>query len=295
MAASTSKTVSNVGTGAATGSSVGGPWGAVIGGVAGGVASLFEDDPAEQRRAAMRDYQTAINNAQNEYVTEQNKVLGQYQGLYTPEGVKTAKEAYTGALTSANPEQYKVDAGTYQQQNIDALGTWKDYLDPSIAYQQEAARKNVEESAAGQGGLYSGAAAREIATETADIARVKGYESAYDKARQAGLDVNAVTQQNLLNQMSTGKYNVGLDQTNIGNLGTAYGTERDVMDTYSSGASDLNKTRFGTQASLAQTNLGASIGEIGGPSTWDSLIGGVGQAQQSGMFNKDFWNFGGKK
>lgn len=294
MAASTSKTVSNVGTGAATGASVGGPWGAVIGGAAGLIASAFEEDPAEQRRAAMRDYQTAINAAQNEYVTEQNKVLGQYQGLYTPEGVKSAKEAYTGALTSANPEQYKVDAGAYQQQNIDALGTWKDYLDPSIAYQQESARKNVEESAAGQGGLYSGAAAREIAADTAKIAE-QGYSDAYDRARQAGLDVNAVTQQNLLNQMSTGNYNVGLGQTNIGNLGTAYGTERDIMDTYSSGVSDLNKTRFGTQASLAQTNLGAAIGETGGPSTWDSLIGGVGQAQQSGMFNKDFWNFGGKK
>lgn len=289
MAASTSKTVSNVGTGAATGASVGGPWGAVIGGAAGALMSAFEEDPAEQRRAAMQEYQSAINAAQNEYVTEQNKVLGQYQGMYTPEQVASSKQAYTTALTGARPEQYKVDVGGYQQQNIDALGTWRDYLDPSIAYQQEAARKNVEESAAGQGGLYSGATAREIAQETADIARVKGYESAYDKARQAGMDVNAVTQQNLLNQMAAGNYNVGLGQTNIGNLGTAYGAERDIMDTYSSGVSDLNKTRFGTQASLAQTNLGAALGETGGPTTWDSLIGGVGQAKDAGMFNKEFW------
>lgn len=292
MAASTSKTVSNVGTGAATGASVGGPWGAVIGGAAGLVMSAFEDDPAEQRAAAMRNYQTAMNNAQNEYMTSQQQVLDPYASMYTTEGVKGSLQGYTSALEGANPEQYKVNVGDYQQQNIDALGTWKDYLDPSIEYQQESARKNIEESAAGQGGLYSGAAAREIAADTAKIAE-QGYQDAYDRARQSGLDVNAVTQQNLLNQMQGGNYNVGLTQTNIGNLGTSYDTQREVMDTYSSGVADLNKTRLANQQSIAQTNLGASIGETGGSSTWDSLIGGVGQAQQSGMFNKGFWNFGG--
>lgn len=294
MAASAGKTISNMGTGAATGASVGGPWGAVIGGVAGGVASLFEDDPAEQRRAAMRDYQGAINAAQDEYVTEQNKVLSGYQDLYTPEGVKSAKESYTGALTSSDPTKYAINAGDYQSTYKDPLSSWKDYLDPSIEFQQEAARKNIEESAAGRGGLYSGAATREISTEIADIARVKGYESAYDRARQAGLDVNAITGENFARGMTAGNYNVGLEQTGIQNKGTAYGVERDLMDTVSAGQSDINKTRMATQTSMANTNLGYNIGETGGPSTWDQIIGGVGQAQQSGMFNKDFWNFGGK-
>lgn len=294
MAASAGKTISNMGTGAATGASVGGPWGAVIGGAGGLIASVFEDDPAEQRRAAMRDYQSAINAAQDEYVTEQNKVLSGYQDLYTPEGVKSAKESYTGALTSSDPTKYAIDAGDYQSTYKDPLSSWKDYLDPSIAYQQEAARKNVEESAAGQGGLYSGAAAREIASDTAKIAE-QGYSDAYDRARQAGLDINAITGENFSRGITAGNYNLNLDQTDIANKGTAYGVERELMDTVSAGQSDINKTRMATQTSMANTNLGYNLGETGGPSTWDQIIGGVGQAQQAGMFNKDFWNFGGKK
>lgn len=290
MAANAGQTISNVGSGAAMGASVGGPWGAILGGGAGLLSSVFGDDPAKQRKRAMRNYQSAMNTAQDQYTEAQNQVLGQYHGLYTPESVSSAKSAYTGALSGANPAQYAVDTSAYQQQNVNALDNWKDYLDPSIAYQQEAARKNVEESAAGQGGLYSGAAAREIAADTAKIAE-QGYSGAYDRARQAGLDTNATTQQNLLNQMSTGNYNVGLGQTNIGNLGTAYSTERDVMDTYNSGVSDLNKTKYGTQTAMAQTNLSSALGESGAPSTWDSLIGAVGQAKDAGMFNKSFWGF----
>src|SRR5574343_86890 len=291
MAASAGKTVSNVGTGAATGASVGGgPWGAVIGGAAGLIASAFEDDPAEQRRAAMRDYQTAINAAQNEYVTEQNKVLGQYQGLYTPEGVKSAKEAYTGALTSSDPTKYAIDAGDYQSTYKDPLSSWKDYLDPSIEYQQESARKNIEESAAGEGGLYGGAAAKEIATEVADIAS-KGYSDAYEKARQAGLDVNDITGENFTRGVTAGNYNLNLDQTGIENKGLAYGSERELMDTVSGGLSDLNKTQYDASTGMASTNLSGKLANTGGPSTWDQLLGGVNAANDAGIFNKSFWNF----
>lgn len=185
MAASTSKTVSNVGTGAATGASVGGPWGAVIGGASGLVMSAFEDDPEEQRKKAQAEYEAKMRSAGQTYQTKQGQIIQGYQGLQDPTTVKQSLESYTGTLESANPEQYKINASDYQSQNIDALGTWKDYLDPSIAYQQESARKNVEESAAGQGGLYSGAAAREIASDTAKIAE-QGYSDAYDRARQAG-------------------------------------------------------------------------------------------------------------
>lgn len=288
MAVNVGQVISNAGSGAATGASIGGPWGALIGGAAGGLSGIFGDDPAKQRAKAMRKYKDAMDKSSAEYAQNQQNILNPYGDLYTTGGVKQSLSDYTDALTGANPGQYKVNAGDYTKQNVNALSNWQHYLDPSIKYQQESARKNIEESAAGQGGLYSGSAANEIAANVANIAST-GYSDAYNKARQAGMDVNDVAQQNLLNQMTTGKYNVDLGQTNIGNLGTAYGTQQGLMDTYSSGMSDLNKTKLSSAQSLAQTNLGAAIGETGGPSTWDSLIGGVGQAQQAGMFNKSFW------
>lgn len=293
MAASTGKTISNVGTGAATGASVGGPWGAVIGGAGGLIASAFEDDPAEERRKAQEEYNRKIMEATGAYTTAQGQILDEYGNLYTPEGVKSAKESYTGALTSSDPTKYAIDAGDFQSTYKDPLSSWKDYLDPSIAYQQEAARKNVEESAAGRGGLYSGAAAREIASDTAKIAE-QGYRDAYDRARQAGLDVNAITGENFARGINAGNYNLNLDQTGIQNKGTAYGVERELMDTEMGGRSDINKTVLDVKTGVAGTNLSGDLGNTGGPSTWDQIIGGVGSANDAGLFNKSFWNFGGK-
>lgn len=282
--------ISNTASGAATGAAIGGPWGALLGGGAGMISSFFGDD-SDARAKAQAAYQRQMAAATDEYTGAQNQVLDAYGNLYTPEGVASAKTGYTSALTSADPTQYSVNASDYQSTYSDPLSSWKRYLDPSIAYQQESARKNVEESAAGQGGLYSGSAANEISRNVADIAST-GYNDAYNKARQAGQDVNTISGENFSRNVNAGNYNSALAQTNISNLGTAYGAERDLMDTQMSGISDLNKTRYDAATGMAQTNLSGALGQTGGPSTWDSLIGGVTSANDAGLFNKSFWDFG---
>ena len=294
MAANFGNTISNIGTGAATGASVGGPWGAIVGGVGGVLASAFGDDPDAERKKAQAAYNARLKAATGQYTTAQGQILDAYGNMYTPEGVKSSKEGYVGALTGSDPTKYAINAGDYQSTYKDPLSSWKDYLDPSIAYQQEAARKNVEESAAGQGGLYSGAAAREIASDTAKIAE-QGYRDAYDRARQSGLDINAITGENFARGINAGNYNLNLDQTGIQNKGTAYGLERELMDTEMAGRSDINKSMYDAATGRASTNLSANLANAGGPSSWDTIIGTVGKAQDAGIFNKDFWNFGGKK
>jgi major membrane immunogen (membrane-anchored lipoprotein) len=293
MATNWGQIVSNAGSGAATGGSVGGPWGAAIGGGLGVVNALFGEDPEAARKKAQKEYNKKMAEAGTAYSTAQGEVLGGYKDLYTPEGVKSAKEGYTGALTSSDPTKYAINAGDYQSTYKDPLGSWKDYLDPSIEFQQESARKNVEESAAGEGGLYSGSAANEIATNVASIAE-KGYSDAYEKARQAGLDVNDITGENFERSLQSGDFNQRLDQTGIKNKGTAYDVERELMDTVSGGQSDLNKTQYDASTGMASTNLSGKLGNTGGPSTWDQLLGGVNSANDAGLFNKGFWNFGGK-
>ena len=292
MATNWGQIVSNAGSGAATGGAVGGPWGAAIGGGLGVVNALFGEDPEAARKKAQAEYEARMKAAGKTYAEGQGKVLEGYGELYTPEGVKSAKEGYTGALTSSDPTKYNIDPTNFQSTYKDPLESWQDFLDPSIKFQQESARKNVEESAAGQGGLYSGAAANEIATNVADIAS-KGYSDAFEKARQAGLDINDITGENFERSLQSGDFNLRLDQTGIKNKGTAYDVERELMDTVSAGQSDLNKTLYGAETGMSGTNLSGDLGNTGGPSTWDQLLGGVNSANDAGLFNKGFWNFGG--
>lgn len=290
MATNWGQIVSNAGSGAATGGAVGGPWGAAIGGGLGVVNALFGEDEDAARKKAQKEYNKKMTEAGTAYSTAQGELLSGYRDLYTPEGVKSAKEGYTGALTSSDPTKYAINAGDYQSTYKDPLSSWKDYLDPSIGFQQESARKNVEESAAGQGGLYSGAAANEIATNVASIAE-KGYSDAYEKARQSGLDINDVTGENFERGIQSGDFNLRLDQTGITNKGKAYNAERELMDTVSGGQSDLNKTQYDAATGMAGTNLSGALGNTGGPSTWDQLLGGVNSANDAGLFNKSFWSF----
>lgn len=263
--------------GAAAGSAAG-PWGALAGGVLGGISGALQDDPEAARKAAVSGYQTQMQGAMDQYQKSQGEVLSGYDDLWDLGEVKSAKTAYTSAASSANPEQWQVDQHAGAQTYTDAKDMAQSYLDPSIKLQQEAARKNVEESAAGQGGLYSGAAAREIAQDTADIA-AKGWQQAFENAASEQTRANTATTQTQQNAIQAGNYNSNLTQTDIANKKDVYGTEREVMDTWASGQSDLNKTLYGGQTSAAQTALQAGLGESGGNDLWGDIAGAAGAAK----------------
>lgn len=265
--------LNNVVGGAAKGASAGsvaGPWGAAAGGVLGGFLGFGQDDPAKQRAAAVGQYGQEVNKATGAYTDSQGKILQGYDDLWSQEGVSGAKTAYTDALNGANPGQYKVDQGAGAQTYTDANDMASSYLDPSIKYQQESARKNVEESAAGQGGLYSGAAAREIAQETADIG-AKGWQQAFQNAAYEQNRANSATTQTQQNAIQAGNYNSGLDQQGVDNMKAAYGTEREVMDLWGQGQSDLNRTQYDSAKDLARVKLQQQLGDSGGDDIWGTV------------------------
>ena len=265
--------LNNVVGGAAKGASAGsvaGPWGAVAGGALGGFLGFGQDDPAEQREAAVGQYGQEVGKATDDYTEGQGKILQGYDGLWSQEGVSAAKDNYTDALNNANPGQYKVDRGAGAQTYTDAKDMAQSYLDPSIAYQQESARKNVEESAAGQGGLYSGAAAREIAQETADIG-AKGWQQAFQNAASEQTRANDAVTHTQQNAITAGNYNNGLDQDGINLKKDAYGVEREVMDLWGQGQSDLNRTQYDSAKDLAKMRLQQRLGDSGGDDVWGTV------------------------
>ena len=267
--------------GAAQGASAGavlGPWGAAAGGALGGALGFMGEDPAKAQRRAVGAYGKDLRAATGAYTDAQGKVLQNYDDLWSQEGVAGAKTAYTDAATAANPEQWQVAQGAGAQTYTDANGMARSYLDPSIAYQQEAARKNVEESAAGQGGLYSGAAAREIAADTAKIAET-GWQQAFQNAASEQTRANTAATTTQQNAISAGNYNSALTQTNLGNMKDVYGTEREVMDLWSGGQSDLNKTQLSTQQQIANAKLQQALGSSNGPDMWGTINNAAGAAK----------------
>ena len=267
--------------GAAQGASAGsvfGPWGAAAGGALGGVLGFGQEDPAKAQRRAVGAYGRDLSAATGAYTDSQGKVLQNYDDLWSQEGVAGAKTAYTDAATAANPEQWQVAQGAGAQTYTDANDMARSYLDPSIAYQQEAARKNIEESAAGQGGLYSGAAAREIAADTAKIAET-GWQQAFQNAASEQTRANTAATTTQQNAISAGNYNSALTQTNLGNMKDVYGTEREVMDLWSSGQSDLNKTNLSTQQQIANAKLQQALGSSNGPDMWGTINNAAGAAK----------------
>ena len=267
--------------GAAQGASAGavlGPWGSAAGGAIGGVLGFMGEDPEKKRRRAVNRYGNALTSATGEYTDAQGKVLQNYDDLWSQEGVSAAKTAYTDAASSANPEQWQVAQGAGAQTYTDAKDMAQSYLDPSIAYQQEAARKNIEESAAGQGGLYSGAAAREIAADTAKIAET-GWQTAFQNAASEQTRANTAATTTQQNAISAGNYNSALTQTNLGNMKDVYGTEREVMDLWSGGQSDLNKTQLSTQQQIANAKLQQALGSSSGTDMWGNINNAAGAAK----------------
>ena len=272
----------NVVGGAAKGASAGapfGPWGAAAGGALGGALGFMEEDPNAARRQAVDDYGNALQGATKDYTTAQQGVLQNYDDLWDLGTVKSAKTGYTSAASSANPEQWQVAQGAGAQTYTDANSMARSYLDPSIAYQQASARKNIEESAAGQGGLYSGAAAREIAQETADIG-AKGWQQAFENAAGEQTRANQALTQTQQNAIQAGQYNSDLTQRDLANKNDVYGVEREVMGLWSSGQSDLNKTNLSTKQQIANAQLQGALGESGGTDMWGTINQVAGTAKQ---------------
>jgi len=114
-------------------------------------------------------------------------------------------------------QDYSVTPNAYQFQ-----GQVSDYLDPSIAYQQDQARRQLESSAAARGSLMSGAAAKAIADRAQQIG-AQGYGNAYaamERDRSYGANQ---AQQNYLNQVAQGQqqYNQAQNVSQLGLQGLA--------------------------------------------------------------------------
>ena len=136
---------------------VGAGLGLLAGGIGGWLSSDAEEEQAkaqqqaieEQRRILEGNFQTAKGYL-DPYSQAGSQALGQYQN-YDP---------------SLNQQDFSYDRSV------------ESFLDPSIAFQQDQARRQLEASAGAQGGLYSGAQMMALQDRAQNIGQL-GYQQAF--------------------------------------------------------------------------------------------------------------------
>lgn len=259
------------GQGAAAGSAFG-PWGAAVGGVGGGVLGAFQDDPAEIRRKMMQDYQDQIAGATTRYGAGVDGVKQGYNALGGLEQTVGAQTAYQGALGDLDPTKYNVTAPTYD--TTKTLDVVNQYLDPSMDLAIKKAGDQIQSSAAGRGGLYSGATGDALSQSASDIAS-QYWGQAFDRAQGELNRGNAITGQQFNSDMTAGKYNLGLDEANIGLKKASYDDYMGNFDTANQLELDKLATIFGVDTQTAQAMLEAGMGEGTDGGFMNNLLGAV--------------------
>lgn len=259
------------GQGAAAGSAFG-PWGAAVGGVGGGLLGAFQDDPAELRRKMMEDYQNQITGATNRYGAGVDGVKQGYNALGGLTNTLESQKAYQGALGDLDPTKYNVGAPTYDTTNT--LDVVNQYLDPSMNLAIKEAGDQIQASAAGRGGLYSGATGNALAQSASDIAS-KYWGQSFDRAQGELNRGNAITGQQFTSDMAAGKYNLGLDEANIDLKKRSYDDYKGNFDTANQLELDKLATIFGVDTQTAQAMLEAGMGEGTDGGFLNNLLGGL--------------------
>jgi len=219
------------GTGAMAGSAfgpVGIGVGAGIGLLAGGLGGYFSSDAQEEEARAQR-----------EAIEEQRRILeGNFQtakGYYDPysKAGLTALDQYQNFNPNMNQQDFSYDRSV------------ESFLDPSIAFQQDQARRQLEASSANQGGLYSGAQMMALQDRAQNIGQM-GYQQAFQN-QQADRAFNFTDYTNKWNAKRMDR-NTRMDQL------------KGILDTGVNASGQIAQMRMGMNA--PQMGMAQNIGNI---------------------------------
>jgi len=188
------------------------------------------------------------------------QALSPYRSMAQGSGLDSIFSNYLRESMGQDPSQYRVNAPNMQYQN--PLESVNQYLDPSMDFQMQQAQRGVEASAAGRGGLFSGAAGNQIAQNTQQIAQ-QGWGDAFNRAEQQRQAALGVQQQNFQNRMQGGQFNLGLDQTRLGNMGNALQAAYQPTNALAQGQMDLASQLYGTQSGMNQQQMQGQLANRG--------------------------------
>ena len=247
------------GTGAAAGSAFG-PLGAAAGGALGGVLGAFGEDPEAARKAAMDAYNIEMANAGKTFTQGAQGVASDYDRLGSIDQTVTAQQDYQGKLGALDPTKYNVTTPTFDTTNT--LDVTQKFLDPSMDLAIKQAGDQIQASAAGKSGLYSGATGVELANSASDTAS-KYWGDAFDRAQGELNRQNQIKSTQFGADMTGGKYNLGLEEEDIDLSKRSYDDYGENLDTANQIDIDTLTTMFGADQAAAVAKLQAAMGSSG--------------------------------
>lgn len=242
------------------------------------VGEFFTGNKEQESKAAYDKYMKEMEAAKTGYTGAVSTATQPYSQLAEQGNYANRYQQYLDSLSGLDTEQYKVTGA--QTSEINPLDAVSSYIDPNVAYQQEAARKGIEESAAGKGGLFSGAAGSKIATSQEELA-AKAWNDAMTQAQNVQ---EAENQRRLAQQTASqqaGTYNLGLDTTKSQALGTAYETAINPLNTVTQANLSTAGTVYGADTGAAGAGYNYGMQNANRPSGWEQLVGTVGQLGQT--------------
>lgn len=218
-----------------------------------GTADTAYDDAKKRQQGYNETYQGTVKQA-----------LQPYEQLMDAGKTKQLQNDYVGGLSNLDTTQYKVGAPTYDTSSVSDADV-QALIDPNVAYQKESARRALESSAAGKGGLFSSGLGKQVATSDEQLS-AQAYQSAYDKALAEKNRQNTIKQQQFGTDTTAGTYNLGMDTTGLNAKGTGYQTMMEPMGVYAQGMMDMAGTQYGADTGMSQQGMqvqGADTGMFG--------------------------------
>jgi hypothetical protein len=214
-----------------------------------GTAGDAASDARKRQSGIDTSYESGVEGA----LTPYRELAGQVDtaGLY---------KKYVDKLSGTDTEQYKVKAPTLSTEG--ALSGVSKYLDPSLDYQMGEATKAIEGSAAGRGGLFSGATGLDIAGATRKIGEA-GWSDAYNRNLAEINRQNEIKKGQFGLDTSGGTFNLGMDTAGTQALELASEAGMAPLNTLTQAQIDMLNTRYGAQSGASQQQLGADLANTG--------------------------------
>jgi hypothetical protein len=207
----------------------------MLGSLIGGFGAQSAAEADTQMRKQMMERQIA----------EQNAAYGDIAPTYDPY-IQAGEQGVRGLADLAG----RVGEYDYSPEQFQYNQTTQDFLDPSIAFQQDQMRRQVEASAAAGGGLLSGGALKELQNRGAQLAQtdygnahnrmMNDKQFAYGSFRDNANAKIASLQQSFNNRANVANQQMGAGQFGVGgnasarmgvanNIGSAIGNQIDPM------------------------------------------------------------------
>jgi hypothetical protein len=249
--------------------------GALIGGgtsLLGGILGASAASKAAQQQL------NAENNAANYVKGNAAQALGNIgQNLQAQQGLLSPyQQAGSGALANLSSLLGTPGQGLLQgwNQSFQAPTEAQAAATPGYQFAVDQATQQLQNSAAGRGGLLTGGTAKALDQYTQGLADTN-YQQVYNNQFQNYLQNYQQFQQNQANQYNRLSGLAGIGQwaagTGVGALGQASGLESSVLGQSGQSVANLYGQAGGAQAS----------GTVGAANAWNSALGGIGNAAQN--------------